>query len=82
MSYAVYILRSKRDSSLYIGQTKDLESRLARHNGKREKSTSSHAPYVVIHVEMYATRTEAIKREKQLKSYKGGEALKKLFNSK
>ncbi|MBC8432554.1 MAG: GIY-YIG nuclease family protein [Desulfobacterales bacterium] len=32
MSYFVYIIRSARDGSYYVGATQDIEERLIRHN--------------------------------------------------
>ncbi|MGB5236257.1 MAG: GIY-YIG nuclease family protein, partial [Flavobacteriaceae bacterium] len=44
------------------------------HNSKSTKSwTRSFRPWIVIHVEVFQTRSEALKREKNLKSGKGRE---------
>ncbi|MCF7808908.1 MAG: hypothetical protein K9N38_10365, partial [Candidatus Marinimicrobia bacterium] len=37
-------------------------------------------PLVLIHKESFATRMEAENREKQIKSYKGGQAFKRLID--
>lgn len=80
LMYYVYILRSGENGSYYIGQTKDLENRLQRHNAGHMRSTRAHAPFEIIYSEAYTTRKEAvINREKQIKSYKGGEAFKRLI---
>lgn len=67
--YFVYILKTS-GNTLYIGQTGDLEKRLKEH---KEKSVRS-AKYIkyfdsfeLVYLEQFATRSEAMKRESQLK---------------
>jgi len=72
--FYVYILRSLKDGSFYIGHTSDLANRVARHNAGYNRFTRSHRPFELIYSESYNTRSEAIAREKQFKSYKGGAA--------
>ncbi len=36
---------------------------------------------MLVHKEAYITKAKATKREKEIKSYKGGQAFKKLFKS-
>jgi len=79
MSYYVYILRSKKDGRHYIGSTSDVERRLAWHNAGKQRSTKSRTPFVIVHTEVFDNKTEALKREKQIKSYKGGNAFKALL---
>lgn len=63
----VYILECK-DGSLYTGWTNDLEKRLAAHNeGKGAKYTKGRGPVVLRHVEEFATKEEAMRREYQIK---------------
>ena len=75
-----YIIRSLKTGRYYIGSTNDVPERLSRHNGGKNKSTKSGVPWELVKVEEYGTRQEAYKREFQIKSYKGGEAFKKLIN--
>lgn len=79
MCYFVYILKSKSQDWYYIGYTKDLKDRLKRHNGGREKATQHRKPYKVVYLEEFETKTDAMRREKEIKSYKGGNAFKKLL---
>ena len=79
MSYFTYILQSKKDGRFYIGSTSDLNRRLHEHNSGKTKSLRFRRPLDVVHVEQYVTRELAESREKQIKSYKGGEAFKKLM---
>ena len=78
--YCVYILRSKKDNKHYIGYTNNLERRMQDHNRGKSISIKQRGPFDLILSEEYATRIEALRREKQIKSFKGGEAFKKLLN--
>ena len=78
--YKVYILQSLKDKGFYVGHTEDLAVRLERHNNGKVRSTKSGCPWKIVYQESYNTRAEAFKRELQIKSYKGGEAFKKLIN--
>lgn len=65
--YFLYIIKSKKDSGYYIGITDNIENRLAEHNRGKTKSTKSRIPFDFVHSEMHSTKTEARKREIQLK---------------
>lgn len=70
MGYFVYILRSRKDGSLYTGYTKDLKERLERHNSGKVLSTRSRLPFEIVYFEGYTTLEKALAREKYLKSSK------------
>ncbi|KAA0265775.1 MAG: GIY-YIG nuclease family protein [Chlorobiota bacterium] len=74
--FHVYILRSLRDGSHYIGQTSDLARRVEQHNIGACGFTSRHFPYELIHYETYETRGEATTRERFLKTREGHLELK------
>ncbi len=78
--YYVYILQSEKDGKFYIGSTSDVKARLDFHNSGRQRSTCFRIPFKIVYKEEYASKSEALKREKQIKSYKGGEAFKKLLS--
>ncbi|MFA5961817.1 MAG: GIY-YIG nuclease family protein [Parcubacteria group bacterium] len=71
MTFFVYILKSIKDTRLYIGQTNNLENRLLRHNSGKVTATKNRRPFTVVYKEEYLSRTEAMQREKYLKSLKG-----------
>lgn len=75
----VYILQSQKHGRYYIGSCASIDNRLERHNSARVKSTRNGIPWFKVHQESFETRQEAYKREFQIKSYKGGEAFKKLI---
>ena len=78
--YFVYIIQSLKDNKYYIGSTSNVELRLKFHNSGRQRSTKHRIPFVLVYTETFQNRLEAEIREKQVKSYKGGEAFKKLIS--
>ena len=68
--YYTYILYSETKDRYYIGHTKDLKLRLQRHNEGWSKSTKSGIPWIVLYSEEYPTKSEAMKREYQIKRMK------------
>lgn len=56
------------DHSLYSGYCTNLEAREAMHNsGKGAKYTRSRQPVKIVYSESYTTKSEALKREIELK---------------
>ena len=72
--HLVYVLYSSKHDKLYCGVTSDLIKRFNSHNllGIRDW-TKAYRPWIVVHVELFLTRSEALEREKSLKSGKGRE---------
>jgi len=70
MEFFVYILKSLKDDRFYIGQTSDIANRINRHNSGQVTATKNRRPLVIIHTEKFATRAQAMQREKYLKSLK------------
>lgn len=69
MAFVVYILYSDKHDIHYVGYTSDLESRIKSHNELCTKGfTLKYRPWRLIHTESFITKTEAMKREKYLKS--------------
>lgn len=65
----VYILLCK-DGSLYTGISNNVKKRLSDHKeGKGGKYTRSHQPLKVVYQEELITRSEALKREAEIKSW-------------
>ena len=67
--YFVYLLKSKIDSSLYIGYTEDLKKRLFQHNDKQNTSTKNKVPYELVYCEVYKAKSDAKYRESNLKKF-------------
>ena len=68
--YYVYILASKKNGTLYIGVTNDLEVRVLQHKQKtNEGFTSKYDVGLLVYFETFQYVNDAIKREKQLKKW-------------
>ncbi len=69
--YTVYILRTS-SNTLYIGQTSNLQKRMAEHQSKTSRSAKYmkyFSSFELVYEEEYKTRTEAMKREYELKNW-------------
>ena len=66
--FYVYILFSNSGNRFYIGQTNNVEARIARHNAKTEAATSPYAPWEKVLVIEKPSRGEAMILEKKLKN--------------
>ncbi len=79
----VYVIINRVVGRRYIGQTDNLERRLAEHNGRSQNQRRFTGKYPgsweILYVETFPTRREAMQREKNLKSGKGREWLDNKF---
>ncbi len=67
MLYYVYIV-SCVDNSFYTGYTKNVELRMKLHNeGKGSRYTRMHKPKKLVYVERIWSRSDAMRRERQIK---------------
>ena len=80
-SYHVYVLRSEVTGRLYIGSAAGVCDRLKRHNRGESKATQHGVPWLLVHEEPFATRSEAVRREMHYKAGKGREELRSRLNS-
>ncbi|PIS41021.1 MAG: endonuclease [Candidatus Kerfeldbacteria bacterium CG08_land_8_20_14_0_20_43_14] len=64
-----------------IGHTSDLNKRILQYNKGLVKSTKAYFPWKIVYTENLPGKNLAYKRELQIKSYKHGEAFKKLINN-
>ncbi|MDA1338433.1 MAG: GIY-YIG nuclease family protein [bacterium] len=81
--FIVYSLYNTKHDKIYIGQTDNVEVRLEAHKDKRfNKSYTARfdGDWQLIYKELVPNRSLALKREKELKSYKGREFIKKHIN--
>jgi putative endonuclease len=76
MKYIVYIIESETSRKTYTGFSDNPVRRVREHNGGKTKTTRNKGPWIIIHQEPYATRLEARKREKFLKSGLGRKFIK------
>ena len=78
--FVVYALHSAQFNKIYIGFTSNLEQRMLSHNQLSKKGyTLKYRPWELFYFENFETKSEAMKREKQLKSAQGREFLRSLL---
>jgi putative endonuclease len=69
--YAVYILASKRNGTLYTGVTSDLSRRVYQHrNGTGGAFTRKYGVTQLVHIELFSEVHDAIAREKAIKKWR------------
>jgi len=79
MEYLVYVLFSEKHNKTYVGFTSALIQRFKSHNELTTKEyTIKFHPWIVIHVEVFHSKTEALKREKWFKAGIGGVTISKI----
>ncbi|MEN9920840.1 MAG: hypothetical protein RL538_733 [Candidatus Parcubacteria bacterium] len=71
MSHFVYMLRCS-DGTLYTGYATDVEKRVKEHNGEvnakaAARYTRGRRPVALVYTEACSTRSDALKREHQIK---------------
>lgn len=71
LNYYIYIVKCS-DESLYTGYTKDITNRVWQHNFSKSgaKSIKGRLPVELVYSEKYTTKTEALKRENEIKSWR------------
>jgi len=81
--FTVYVLYSIKFDQIYIGFTSDLHNRFLSHNELATKGhTIKYRPWVIAYTEEYQTKTEAMKRENQLKTGTGRKFIWNLIHEK
>jgi putative endonuclease len=78
----VYVLYSDSLDKYYLGSTADVERRTAQHNSLAHGFTKTGRPWRLVHVENFATKPEALKREKYLKRMKSHRFIGELIQNK
>lgn len=79
LMYTIYCLYNLKHKKIYIGQTIDIAERCTLHNThffKNSFTARFDGMWEIIYSESAITRKDALKREKQLKSFKGREFLR------
>ncbi len=65
--YYVYVIRSLKDKTFYIGYSNSIERRLKEHNRGKGRFTGKHTPWELIYYEAFQNELLAKHREKMLK---------------
>ena len=78
--FTTYVLHSETHDKIYIGFTSNLEQRLLSHNQLATKGwTIKFRPWELIYREEFETKSQAMKREKELKSFQGRQFIRSLI---
>ncbi|MCK4339463.1 MAG: GIY-YIG nuclease family protein [Candidatus Cloacimonetes bacterium] len=80
--YYTYILYSKRKNKYYIGHTNNLSLRLERHNSGKSRFTKSGIPWIIVYYDEYETKSEAMRRENEIKKQKSRKYIINLIDKK
>ena len=82
MSFFVYILFSPGRNRYYVGHTgDDLTERLKKYNTDHKGYTGKTGDWKVVYTELYPTREEAYRREREVKSWKSRKRIEALISS-
>ncbi len=82
MPFYVYILHSAILDKFYVGYTAQLEQRFLRHNQKSKGFTGKVNDWLLVYQEEYPTQSQALAREKQIKSWKSKIKIQALIKNK
>ena len=76
--YTVYVLYSENYDKIYIGFTSNLEQRFLSHNELSKKGyTVKFRPWKIVYTEEFDDKKDALKREKELKTSRGRNYIRK-----
>ncbi len=68
--WIIYIIQNSFTQETYIGYTHNLKERLETHNKKGKKfTTRKNGEWILIYVEAYRSKKDALLREKRLKNH-------------
>ena len=78
MPIFVYILKSLKDGSYYVGSTQNLDARLKHHNQVGTQYTKQKRPWELVYKEEHPDRSSAMKREYAIKKSGGKQFIESL----
>jgi len=82
MNFKLYILYSILRDKFYIGHTgDDLHERLKKHNSNHKGFTGGVGDWSIVYTEDYNSKSEAYKREMEIKCWKSRKRIQKLISS-
>lgn len=70
MAFSVYIMASRRNGTLYIGSTDDLDRRVFEHQSQVRGFTAKHGCTMLVWHEQHDTRESALIRERRIKEWR------------
>ena len=80
--FHLYILFSASRDRFYVGSTGDtLEERIRKHNANHKGFTGGPGDWTLVYSEIYNSKSDALKREKEIKKWKSKKLILKLMSS-
>ena len=79
--FSVYILKSEKDSGLYVGYSNNIKNRLIEHNRGKVAATKDRRPLKLIYCELYINKNDAMGRERYFKTGWGRNYVKKILSN-
>ncbi|HEY6971647.1 MAG TPA: GIY-YIG nuclease family protein [Candidatus Angelobacter sp.] len=67
--FHVYVLRSDATGRFCTGSTQDVDCRLVEHNSNCATATKNRGPWRLVYWESFATRKEAMARERHFQDW-------------
>jgi putative endonuclease len=80
-TFWVYIIQSESTGRYYVGSTDDLEQRLHFHYTGQSHYTARRGPWKLVHSEEFPSRSDAVRREREIKRWKSAVAIRNLLES-
>ena len=77
--WKLYIIYSEKTDRYYTGISEDLAWRLERYNQGWGRYTKHGVPWKVVHTEDYDNKSEALKREREIKNRKSKKYIENLI---
>lgn len=74
--FFVYILQSSKSGRFYVGHSSHPELRLIDHNAGKVVATRNKGPWTIVWIEGHSTRSQACRREQEIKSFKSAERIR------
>ncbi|MCF6212772.1 MAG: GIY-YIG nuclease family protein [Flavobacteriaceae bacterium] len=78
--YVTYALYSKSFDKIYVGFTSNLIARFLSHNKLGKGYTKKFRPWIVVYVEFFDCKKNALHREKELKSSRGRNFIRNIID--
>ena len=79
--FTTYIIFSKNLDKYYIGHTTDLQQRLVKHLSNHKGFTGRTNDWVIVYQEIFDSKEQAYKREREIKNWKSRKMIEKLIGS-
>ncbi len=81
MAFYVYTLQSETTGRYYVGQTEHLAERVAYHKANYSLALKNRGPWKLVYFESYASRREAVRRERHIKRQKDRAFIQRLVSA-